>query len=92
MIWASSRKASGDMVPGFKVFTATLVAPFHVPEQAKECQGHRDREGMILPAHLPAKKNLSGKWRCIGERHDQNGTHYNMNGEKVGKDEIKLSE
>ncbi|TNN85422.1 hypothetical protein EYF80_004444 [Liparis tanakae] len=25
------RKDSGDMVPGFRVFTATLVVPFHVP-------------------------------------------------------------
>lgn len=31
MIWASSRKASGDMVPGFSVFTATFVVPFQVP-------------------------------------------------------------
>ncbi len=31
MIWASSRKASVDMVPGFRVFTATLVVPFHMP-------------------------------------------------------------
>lgn len=31
MIWASCRKASGDMVPGFRVLMATLVVPFQVP-------------------------------------------------------------
>lgn len=33
MICASSRKDSGDMVPGLRVFTATLVLPFHVPDR-----------------------------------------------------------
>lgn len=31
MTWASCRKASGDMVPGFRVLMATRVVPFHVP-------------------------------------------------------------
>jgi hypothetical protein len=31
MTWASCKKASGDMVPGFKVLMATLVVPFQVP-------------------------------------------------------------
>jgi len=36
MICASSRKDSGDMVPGLRVFTATLVLPFHVPDSKKK--------------------------------------------------------
>jgi len=35
MIWASCRKASGDMVPGFRVFIATLVVPFQVPRKKR---------------------------------------------------------
>lgn len=31
MTWASCRKASGDMVPGFSVLMATRVVPFQVP-------------------------------------------------------------
>ena len=32
IIFASARKASGDMVPGLRVLIATSVVPFHKPE------------------------------------------------------------
>lgn len=46
MICASSRKAFGDMVPGFSVFTATFVLQFHVP-------AHR-RQHFVKTGSLPA--------------------------------------
>lgn len=35
MTCASCKKASGDMVPGFRVLMATPVVPFHVPDGNK---------------------------------------------------------
>lgn len=43
MTWASWRKASGDMVPGFRVLIATRVVPFHVPDKWGQVVGIKHR-------------------------------------------------
>lgn len=55
MICASSRKAFGDMVPGFRVFTATFVLQFHVP--ARRAAFRQDWPSAI-PAPCPSPQPL----------------------------------
>ena len=54
MTCASIRKASGDMVPGFRVLMATRVVPFHVPTPP---QGRLSRQSTSYPIFLSLRTN-----------------------------------
>ncbi|KAL0605021.1 LOW QUALITY PROTEIN: UPF0764 protein C16orf89 [Plecturocebus cupreus] len=74
MTCASSRKAFGDMVPGFSVFTATLVLPFHVParrlcrqDPLPRAQALALAPGNSVPSHTSPKQPVPSRRSSVME-------------------------
>jgi len=67
MTWASCRKASGDMVPGFSVLIATRVVPFQVPAAEDTPLRTHLRGRGPCPSLLPHPTASSGDLQTAGE-------------------------